>query len=113
MLKSELEYLRHIKDECSFIIQYTKDINEEDFHANLVLKKAIVRSFEIIGEATKKVSHDFRSKYNSVPWKEMAGLRDRLIHDYTGVDYQLLWKISIESIPELDYQIEQIIKSHQ
>lgn len=112
MLKSEIEYLRHIKEESTFIIEHTSSISEDDFHSNLVLKKAIVRSFEVIGEATKRVSFDFRAKYYAIPWKEMAGLRDKLIHDYTGVDYPLVWKISQESIPELDFQIEQIIKEH-
>ena len=110
MLKSEIEYLRHIKEETSFIIEHINSISEDDFIDNIVLRKAIIRSLEVIGEATKRVNFDFRSKYNAIPWKEMAGLRDKLIHDYTGVDYPLVWKICVESIPELDFQIEEIIK---
>lgn len=113
MLKSEVEYLKHIKEETSFIIEYTNSITEEDFSNNLVLRKAIIRSLEVIGEATKRVDFDFRAKYSAVPWKEMAGLRDKLIHDYTGVDYPLVWKICTESIPELDFQIEEIIKERE
>ncbi len=112
MLKSEIEYLRHIKDETTFIIQHTSSIKEDDFIENLVLQKAIIRSLEVIGEATKRVNFDFRIKYNTVPWKEMAGLRDKLIHDYIGVDYPLVWKICTESVPELDFQIEKIIMKH-
>jgi uncharacterized protein with HEPN domain len=113
MLKSEIEYLRHIKEETSFIIEHTNSISEDDFNENLVLRKAIIRSLEVIGEATKRVNFDFRAKYNAIPWKEMAGLRDKLIHDYTGVDYPLVWKICTESIPELDFQIEEIIKENE
>lgn len=113
MSKSEIEYLRHIKDETAFIIEHTGSITEDDFTENLVLRKAIIRSLEVIGEATKRVDFDFRAKYNAVPWREMAGLRDKLIHDYTGVDYPLVWKICTESVPELDFQIEEIIKEHE
>lgn len=81
MLKSEIEYLRHIKDETSFIIEHTSSITEENFNEDLVLRKALIRSLEVIGEATKRVNVDFRLKYKAVPWKEMAGLRDKLIHD--------------------------------
>ena len=76
-----------------------------------LLKKGIVRCFEVIGEATKKVDLDFRMKYNSVPWREMAGLRDKLIHDYTGVDYTLLLKFCKTSIPELHFQITEILQN--
>jgi uncharacterized protein with HEPN domain len=113
MLKSKIEYLRHIQEETSFIIEHTSAITEDVFSENLVLRKAIIRRLEVIGEATKRVDFDFRSKYKAVPWKEMTGLRDKLIHDYTGVDYPLVWKICKESIPELDFQIEEIINEKE
>ena len=112
MSKSDIQFLKHIKEETEFIIEFTSTISEEEFLENRLLKKAMIRCFEIIGEATKKVDFDFRMKYNSIAWKEMAGLRDKLIHDYTGVDYNLLWLIISENIPELDFQLEQIIKEH-
>ena len=112
MSKSDIQFLKHIKEETEFIIEFTSTISEEEFLENRLLKKAMVRCFEIIGEATKQVDFDFRMKYNSIAWKEMAGLRDKLIHDYTGVDYNLLWLIISDNIPELDFQIEQIIKEH-
>ena len=112
MSKSDIQFLKHIKEETEFIIEFTNNISEDEFLENRLLKKAIVRCFEIIGEATKQVDFEFRMKYNSIAWKEMAGLRDKLIHDYTGVDYSLLWIIISESIPELDFQLEQIINEH-
>jgi uncharacterized protein with HEPN domain len=112
MSKSDIQFLKHIKEETDFIIEFTSSISENEFLENRLLKKAMIRCFEIIGEATKKVDFDFRMKYNSIAWKEMAGLRDKLIHDYTGIDYNLLWIIIKESIPELHFQIEQIINEH-
>ena len=112
MSKSDIQFLKHIKEDAEFIIEFTSTISEEEFLENRLLKKAMVRCFEIIGEATKKVDFDFRMKYNSIAWKEMAGLRDKLIHDYTGVDYNLLWIIISENIPELDFQLEQIIDEY-
>ena len=67
---------------------------------------------EIVGEATKNLSIDFRLKYNQVPWKFMAGMRDKLIHDYMGVDYRLVFKTAKEDVPELFDYIELIIKEH-
>jgi uncharacterized protein with HEPN domain len=112
MLKSEIRFLRHIFEETSFIIEYTSAISEKEFHENQLLKKGIVRCFEIIGEATKNIDKDFRNKYYAIPWKEMAGLRDKLIHDYIEVDYYLLWKIAKHNIPELHFQIEQILNEY-
>ena len=109
MSKSDIQFLKHIKEETEFIIEFTSTISEEEFLENRLLKKAMIRCFEVIGEATKKVDFDFRMKYNSIAWREMAGLRDKLIHDYTGVDYNLLWLIISENIPELDFQLDQII----
>ena len=73
------EYLRHILDECSFILAVTENLLFEDFVNDETLKRAGVRSLEIIGEATKKIPADFKLKWNSIQWKNMAGMRDRLI----------------------------------
>lgn len=74
-----------------------------------ILKRAVVRALEIVGEATKNLSLDFRLKYNQVPWKSMAGMRDKLIHDYMGVDYNLVFITAKENVPELLDLIELII----
>jgi len=76
------------------------------------LKRAITRALEIIGEATKNLNLDFRMKYNSVPWNYMAKLRDKIIHHYQGVDYETIWNIITQEMPELHFQIEQIIKEY-
>ena len=86
MSKEPIEYLRHIRDECKFILSVTeKDISKDDLIEDETLKRAIVRSLEIIGEASKKIPADYKVRCSSINWKNMAGMRDRLIHDYTGI----------------------------
>lgn len=109
MHKEPKELLKHILDECFYIISVTENYNFEDFFADETLKRAIVRSLEIIGEATKNISTDFKAKWSSVEWKNMAGMRDRLIHDYMGVNYIIVWDVVKNKIPNLTVQIKQII----
>jgi len=78
-LKDDKVFLSHIFDEVKYIIKETKDLNFNDLMSNETLKKALIRSLEIIGEATKNISGGFREKHPDIEWKEMAGLRDKLI----------------------------------
>ena len=73
------------------------------------LKRAAVRSLEIIGEATKKIPADLKVKWNSIPWKNMAGIRDRLIHDYIGVNYTIVWDVMKNKIPDMNHQISKLL----
>ena len=82
------------------------------FYKDETLKRAITRALEIIGEATKNLNSEFRQKYNTIPWSYMAKLRDKIIHHYQGVDYETIWNIITQEIPELYFQIEQIIKEN-
>lgn len=110
MSKDPLEYLRHIQDECSFVLTVIKsDSKKEELLDNETLKRAVVRSLEIIGEATKKIPVDFKLKWNSINWKNMAGMRDRLIHDYLGVNYSIVWDVVKNKIPELSLQIQEVL----
>ena len=68
---------------------------------------------EIIGEATKKIPADFKLKWNLIQWKNMAGMRDRLIHDYLGVNYSIVWDVLKNKIPELSNQIQEILKEEE
>ncbi len=109
MSKDSKEYLKHILDECVYILSVSKDLKKEDFLSDETLKRAISRSLEIIGEATKKIPIEFKEKYASVEWKSMAGMRDRLIHDYMGVNYLIVWDVVMKKIPELHSQVSQVI----
>jgi uncharacterized protein with HEPN domain len=75
------------------------------------LKRAVVRSLEIIGEASKKIPVDVKANWNTISWKNMAGMRDRLIHDYMGVDYSIVWDVIKNKIPDLLVQINEVIES--
>jgi uncharacterized protein with HEPN domain len=112
MFKEPAEYLKHIRDESLYILSVTsKGITKEEFLNDETLKRAVVRSLEIIGEATKKIPADFKIKWNNVKWKEMAGMRDRLIHDYMGVNYSIVWDVIINKIPELCQQVVDVIEN--
>jgi uncharacterized protein with HEPN domain len=86
-------------------------LTKSDFLQDETLKRAVVRSLEIIGEATKKIPPDFKVKWDSITWKIMAGMRDRLIHDYMGVNYLIVWDVVKNKIPELHKQITEIIEN--
>lgn len=114
MSKEPLEYLRHIQDECLFVLSVIgAETKKEDLISNETLKRAVIRSLEIIGEATKKIPVDFKLKWNSINWKNMAGMRDRLIHDYMGVNYSIVWDVLKNKIPELSIQIQEVIDSEE
>jgi uncharacterized protein with HEPN domain len=112
MSKEPVEYLKHIRDESYYLLSVTaKGITKEDFLNDETLKRAVVRSLEIIGEATKKIPADFKIKWSNVKWKEMAGMRDRLIHDYLGVNYSIEWDVVKNKIPGLCQQIVRVIEN--
>ena len=106
MSKEPIEYLKHIDDECLYLMSVSKELSKDEFLDNETLKRAVVRSLEIIGEATKKVPADFKFKWNLIQWKNMAGMRDRLIHDYIGVNYTIVWDVFKNKIPESHKQIQ-------
>ena len=105
MHKQPKEYLCHILDECQFILVTTSCMTKDQFVENEVVKRAVVRSLEIIGEACKKIPADVKLKWHTISWKNMAGMRDRLIHDYIGINYSIVWDVVHNKIPELEKQI--------
>lgn len=104
-----LDYLRHILTEAAYLIGNAKDLSVHEFLKNETLQRAFVRSLEIIGEAAKQVPDDFRNQHTNVEWKSMAGMRDRLIHAYFGIDYEIVWDVVQTRIPELRKQIAFIL----
>ncbi|MFC3414204.1 HepT-like ribonuclease domain-containing protein [Algoriphagus hitonicola] len=109
MKKDPVIYLEHISACISRIRIYTQDIDENSFLQNNLIQDAVIRNLEIIGEATKKLNENFRAKYPEIEWKKIAGMRDKLIHDYIGVDLWAVWGVVENIIPIFDSQIEKIL----
>lgn len=113
MSHSPIEYLRHMLDEISYIDGVVSTVDEERFVSDQTLKRSFVRSIEIIGEAARKMPADFRTMHSNIDWKRISGMRDKLIHDYFGVDYHLVWDVAKNKLPELKQQITQIIANEK
>lgn len=109
MLASTLELLRDILREAEFLCQETAHTTEDDFMHDEVRKRAFVRSMEIIGEAAKPVPAEARAEHPGLEWKKMAGMRDRLIHDYGGVDYSIVWNVATAKAPGLATRLKPIV----
>lgn len=111
MSASNYELLKHILEEVSFILDSTSGKDKEEITNDRILCRAIVRSLEIIGEASKKIGDEFKKSHPEIEWKKMAGTRDKLIHDYFGIDYDIVWNIITNKLPSLKDFIENILNS--
>ena len=109
MLTSPIEILRHIREEAEFLTQATAGMTVDGFIDNSVLKRACVRAIEVIGEAAKKLPEDFKSAHSDIERKKMAGMRDRPIHDYFGVDYFIVFDVARNKAPNLAIQIGAVL----
>jgi len=111
MSLSAIEYLRHILDETEFLIDRAQGLTRDQFMRDATLKRAFVRSLEVIGEASKQIPDEFKQKYPHLEWRAMAGMRDRLIHGYFGVDYEIVWDVVTNKIPLLHQAIKRIVEA--
>lgn len=110
---SPLVYLRHILDEATFLANQASNINEDTFLQDETIKRAFVRSLEIIGEAAKKLPAPIRESAPEINWKDAAGMRDRLIHGYNHVDYALVWETVVNDVPLLHQQIAHLLQQEE
>ena len=100
-MKDDSIYIDHILNSINRILDYISGKDREAFETDFLTQDAVVRQLEIIGEATKRISKEFHSKHPDIPWSDMAGMRDILIHDYIDVDLGVVWKTASEDIPKL------------
>jgi uncharacterized protein with HEPN domain len=103
------DYLRHVLDECRFLIAASNGITFNQFIHDPVRQRAFQRSLEIIGEAAKNVPFEFRDRHPELPWKEMAAMRDRLIHGYFGVDDAIVWDVVANHAPPLAEAVARLL----
>jgi uncharacterized protein with HEPN domain len=109
--RTERDFLSDIQEAVRRIMVYTATMTYKAFLADTRTQDAVIRNLEIIGEATKNLSEELRAQYPDIPWKGMAGVRDRLIHHYFGVNLDIVWHITTTELPNVISQIEEILQS--
>jgi uncharacterized protein with HEPN domain len=108
MKKDDLVFVEHILESILKIEKYVEGLSVHDFVDNDLVQDAVIRNFEIIGEATKHLSKDFKEMYPNIAWKQMAGMRDILIHDYLGIDIYSVWSTIEKNLPSLKQQLLEV-----
>ncbi|PWR71907.1 DUF86 domain-containing protein [Methanospirillum stamsii] len=99
MIRDIRDYLTDIGDMIELILSFTENVSYFEFSEDKKTQFAVIRAFEVMGEAAKKIPPEIRVKYPSIPWAEMAGMRDKLIHEYFGVNIQIVYKTATELLP--------------
>ncbi len=108
-----LTFLKHIVDSINDIREFSGGLSKDVILKDKLRKSAILRELEVIGEAIKNIPIDFINKYPSLPWADFAGMRDKLIHHYFGVDWDIVWKVVKDELPELDKKIKEILENEK
>ncbi|MBI2558459.1 DUF86 domain-containing protein [Candidatus Woesearchaeota archaeon] len=111
MKKDDNIFLKHILESIDKIEKFTKGISKVEFIKSVKTQDAVIRRLEIIGEATKNLSANFKEKHTNVPWNEIARMRDKLIHGYFGVDLNITWGVVSNDLPDLKKKIKIILKT--
>ena len=110
MKKDPLVFIKHIRDAIGRIESFLKETSKNDFMGSELLQSAVIRQIEIIGEAVKSLPQDFTNKHKEISWIKIAGMRDKLIHHYFGVDKETIWEVIEEDLPKLRKQIRKILE---
>ncbi|MFH1541715.1 MAG: DUF86 domain-containing protein [bacterium] len=100
-------FINDIIESINNILEYTNELDITRFSANKMAKDAVIRNFEVIGEATKNLPEEIKAKQPAIPWKEMAGMRDKMIHEYFGIDVDIVWQ-TVKALPDLLSSLQKI-----
>jgi len=111
-MNRDLVYLCHIRDAIEKIERYVA-VGEAVFLTTTHWQDAVIRNLEIIGEATKRISADVKNDNSEIPWREIAGFRDVLIHDYMGVDLSVVWNVLVQDMPKLKSTVMRLLEIHK
>ena len=112
MKRDETVYLRHILDAIGKVETYLVGVDEPAFKHSSLIQDGVIRQIEIIGEATRRLSRTFRNQYPETPWDDITGMRDKLVHDYFGVDIDKVWLTALDDLPVLRDQVQRILTNH-
>ena len=106
-------YLQDILESIEHIQRFLDGVLEEEFYENIEKQDAVLRRLEIIGEAVKHLPHEIRDNYPDIPWRQIAGMRDIIIHEYFGITLEMVWIVVTEDILDLKTKVEEIIESNK
>ena len=110
MYKSSIELIKHIKRESDFILKSTNSKTFNEFYSDEILKRAVIRALEIIGEASKNLSAKIKKENNNISWRNIIGMRDKVIHNYFGINLEIIWAVIKNDLPDLKVKVEKILK---
>lgn len=107
-MKDQKLYILHILDSISRIERYTDGLSEDEFYKDFLIQDAVIRNIQVIGEASKKVDILIKEAHTDIPWRQIAAMRNKVIHEYFGVDLQAVWQVIIIDLATLKYQMTEL-----
>ena len=108
-MKDPLILVRHILDAIAKIEGYTKEFNQSDFEENFLVQDAVIRNIILIGEAAKNVPYDFKKKFTHIEWKQIVGMRNKVVHEYFVIDVETVWNVIQRDLPELKQAFSKLL----